>query len=252
MKKLFLAVAVLATSFFTANAVVIYDGTTYAVDQTGLTAVTGPATTLPTANLTLTVNGTDAQFTTVAAPATETDTYVQFPNGLTLYSGVGTAALKKFFKISASGNLQHEGKLCRFTITGLTAGDVITFTDNGGTGAVCDAVGISEGASITLTASAATSVTATGSEISLTTTTTGKCRISKIERTTSGSNDAISSSLLSKVADELVNPTNLEVEVYSVSGVKVLTSSAASISVSGLANGAYIAKTAEGTLKFVK
>jgi hypothetical protein len=73
-----------------------------------------------------------------------------------------------------------------------------------------------------------------------------------IEKLTAASSDAISSSLLKKVADELVNPTNLEVEVYSVSGVKVLTSSEASISISGLANGAYIAKTAEGTLKFVK
>ncbi|MBN1463041.1 MAG: hypothetical protein JXK08_09710 [Flavobacteriaceae bacterium] len=69
---------------------------------------------------------------------------------------------------------------------------------------------------------------------------------------TASVNDAIASELLKKVANELVNPTNLEVEVYSVAGVKVLSSSAASISVSGLANGAYIAKTAEGTLKFVK
>lgn len=64
--------------------------------------------------------------------------------------------------------------------------------------------------------------------------------------------DAIASSLLSKVGNDLVNPTNLEVEVYSVLGAKVLTSSAASISVSGLASGVYVAKTAEGTLKFIK
>lgn len=64
--------------------------------------------------------------------------------------------------------------------------------------------------------------------------------------------DAVASDVLSKVGDELVNPTNLEVEVYSVLGAKVLTSSAASISVSGLANGVYVAKTAEGTLKFIK
>ncbi len=63
--------------------------------------------------------------------------------------------------------------------------------------------------------------------------------------------DAISSDLLKLAGDVLVNPTNLEVEVYSVAGVKVLSSSDASINVSAL-SGAFVAKTAEGTLKFVK
>lgn len=65
------------------------------------------------------------------------------------------------------------------------------------------------------------------------------------------SKDAISSDLLKLAGETLVNPTNLAVEVYSVAGVKVLSSSDASINVSGL-SGAFVAKTAEGTLKFVK
>jgi len=50
----------------------------------------------------------------------------------------------------------------------------------------------------------------------------------------------------------LVNPTALSVEVYSVTGVKALTSNKTSINVSALPLGVYVAKTAKGTLKFIK
>ncbi len=69
---------------------------------------------------------------------------------------------------------------------------------------------------------------------------------------TTGIKDAISSDLLKKVGNELVNPTNLEVTVIGVGGAKVLTSSEASINLSGLAAGQYVAVTAQGSLKFIK
>ena len=67
-----------------------------------------------------------------------------------------------------------------------------------------------------------------------------------------GIKDAISSDLLKKAGDALVNPTALSVEVYSVTGVKALTSNKTSINVSALPLGVYVAKTAKGTLKFIK
>jgi hypothetical protein len=65
-------------------------------------------------------------------------------------------------------------------------------------------------------------------------------------------NNAISSDILKKAGDALVNPTALSVEVYSVTGVKVLTSAKTSINVSELPQGVYVAKTAKGSLKFIK
>lgn len=63
-----------------------------------------------------------------------------------------------------------------------------------------------------------------------------------------GINDAISSDLLKKANNELVNPTNLSVEIYTVAGVKVMSSTKSNINLSGLAAGMYIAKTAQGNI----
>jgi len=62
----------------------------------------------------------------------------------------------------------------------------------------------------------------------------------------------VSADLLAKQGDALVNPTGLEVEVLSVTGTSVLKSSDLTISLATLPKGIYIAKTSEGTLKFIK
>ncbi|MDD3319827.1 MAG: hypothetical protein PHS59_00070 [Paludibacter sp.] len=68
---------------------------------------------------------------------------------------------------------------------------------------------------------------------------------------TSGFSTVLAASLLNKVGNELVNPTNLEVEVYNTLGARVISSKETSIPVTGLANGVYVAKTTKGYLKFV-
>ncbi len=76
----------------------------------------------------------------------------------------------------------------------------------------------------------------------------------KIEVTSNGTDikDAISSDLLKKAGCMLENPTSLNVEIYTVAGVKVKSSSATSICTSELTPGFYVAKTAKGNLKFIK
>jgi len=66
------------------------------------------------------------------------------------------------------------------------------------------------------------------------------------------SRDAIPLYLLSKVGEVLLNPSDLEVEIYSDKGYKILTTTDPSIGISGLPNGEYIAKTTKGTLKFIR
>jgi hypothetical protein len=61
----------------------------------------------------------------------------------------------------------------------------------------------------------------------------------------------ISNNLLNKKGTELVNPTNLEVEIYNTVGARILSSKDANINLSGLNKGVYVAKTNAGVLKFV-
>jgi hypothetical protein len=249
MKKLLLSVAVLATAALTVNAAVIYDGANFAFDETGNTTVQGPAASLVTVNSTLTVNGADAQFTTInggeeASVTFSSNFYVSYTN---------SNPNKKYVKIAKNGNIQYEGKDFYFNFSGLAAGDVITFTDNGG---AANAGFYQDGSETPITLSAQNGTvqfTATGSTMTVKTDGT-KARISKIETTGAGAgtNDAISSELLNKAGNQLVNPTNLEVTIYSVGGAKVLKSSEASINLSGLASGQYVAVTAQGSLKFIK
>lgn len=60
----------------------------------------------------------------------------------------------------------------------------------------------------------------------------------------------VSDNLLKKSANELANPTNLEVEVYSTLGSRILSSKEKRINISGLTKGVYVAKTNAGVLKF--
>lgn len=61
----------------------------------------------------------------------------------------------------------------------------------------------------------------------------------------------VPNSLLNKKGNELVNPTNLDVEIYNTVGTRILSSKNANINLSGLNKGVYVAKTNAGVLKFV-
>lgn len=61
----------------------------------------------------------------------------------------------------------------------------------------------------------------------------------------------IPNNLLNKKGTELVNVTNLEVEIYNAVGARILSSKDANINLSGLNKGVYVAKTNAGVLKFV-
>lgn len=57
---------------------------------------------------------------------------------------------------------------------------------------------------------------------------------------------------LLKAANQIINIAAETVEIYTILGAKVLGSSETAIDISGLASGVYIAKTATGSMKFVK
>jgi hypothetical protein len=62
----------------------------------------------------------------------------------------------------------------------------------------------------------------------------------------------VPSEILKKVGNKLVNSTAVEVQVYNTLGARILSSKDASINLSGLTKGVYIAKTNFGVLKFAK
>ncbi len=70
--------------------------------------------------------------------------------------------------------------------------------------------------------------------------------------TASAVKSVISNNLLKRLGNNLVNPTNLEVEVYNTLGARILNSKESSINLSGLTKGVYVAKTNAGVLKFIK
>jgi hypothetical protein len=62
----------------------------------------------------------------------------------------------------------------------------------------------------------------------------------------------VADNLLMKRGEVLVNPSNLKVEIYNISGALVLSSNEATINLSDLPRGIFIAKSKVGVLKFVK
>jgi hypothetical protein len=72
------------------------------------------------------------------------------------------------------------------------------------------------------------------------------------DSSTSPVSETQTASNLKKAGDTLINEEGQEVEIYTVLGTKVLSSTETSIDISALANGVYIAKTPTGSLKFVK
>ncbi len=57
---------------------------------------------------------------------------------------------------------------------------------------------------------------------------------------------------LLKAGNQIINTAAETVEIYTILGAKVLGSSETAIDITGLASGVYIAKTATGSMKFVK
>lgn len=55
-----------------------------------------------------------------------------------------------------------------------------------------------------------------------------------------------------KVGNQLQNEQAEQVQIYTVLGSKIMSSSETTIDISGLANGVYIARTVNGSLKFIK
>lgn len=67
---------------------------------------------------------------------------------------------------------------------------------------------------------------------------------------TTGIHTVVPTNLLNKMGDQLVNPDNLDVAIYNIMGVRILSTKETAINVSGLSKGVYIAKTKAGVLKF--
>lgn len=65
-------------------------------------------------------------------------------------------------------------------------------------------------------------------------------------------NEHIASDILKVVGSEIQNPTKLTVEVYSVFGAKLISSSEESIPIKDLPSGVYIAVSSQGSLKFIR
>lgn len=231
MKKLFLAVAVLATSVFVANAAHNTCSTGTAVAET-TDAVTGKVTEDGIEITYQSVEGKKFKYEPTAgvdAPATA---------GRLNFGGSGSTAKftavvgDEITVIIASGG-DNAGLTRGFDVAG---GDVTE---------VMAAAGKNE--------PTVCSFNATATEITLTVKGGGMYIYDVyINEAPASDNNAISKDLLYKAGEELVNTTGLEVSIYTVSGVKVLTSSEAAINISGLQSGAYVASTEKGFLKFVK
>lgn len=76
--------------------------------------------------------------------------------------------------------------------------------------------------------------------------------IKVVDTATSDLNEASSALALKKAGNQLINNEGELIEIYTVMGAKVLASAQTSIDISNLAPGVYIAKTATGSMKFVK
>ncbi len=251
MKKLFLAVAALAATM-TASAV--------DVDMSELNIYNDSSATINITNRvnlalkdTIKPDGSADWIEYYAVTATVEASFSINGTPISI-SYTNTQDDNKLFAKSYGTYIQPNGSNMYLHIA-TNAGDavVLSFKEYTSGTAVFEITGASE-TSATLTGLAETlTLNATGSEIVLKNT-SNKYQLLSVTGSTAtvtSSKDAISSDLLKLAGDVLVNPTNLEVEVYSIAGVKVLSSSEASINVSSL-KGAYVVKTAEGTMKFVK
>lgn len=250
MKKLFLAVALIATTF-TANAVdKDWNFSTWALQPLGYPAAYTIVDELMLCNPTVSptfgvIDGSNKTIDAVAytqrfkmggAGGVVAPTYKPVQRTIA-FNVAGNSTIKVGFVTGSTG-------ASRSVLITDGTNLIATAAESLNTGISCNASYVGPAATIYIYGDASINIF----DIQATNVTTA----SVTSPLASGINEAAASDVLSKVGDNLVNPSNLEVSVYTVLGAKVLTSSAASISVSGLANGVYVATTAEGTLKFIK
>lgn len=250
MKKLFLAVALVAASL-SANAVGLdFTGGGVTVATTGATPVLPSSFTL--SNATSAVNGTAIE---VSVGATANGSITLGASGVSFAYNNTTAAAKIVFKFYDT-YFQPNGTNCVLNIATQVGDVVVISTKSYSSGAATLAITGADKSAATLLASTAETLTltATGTQIAITNT-ANKYQVTKISingaATVTNATDAISSKLLRKAGDVLANPTNLDVTITSIGGAS-FTSSASDINISALPAGVYVASTKEGSLKFIK
>lgn len=258
MKKLFLAVALVAASM-SASAI------------TGFTLNTNyPAAKLSGSTYSLSENVTDLNSNITVTPATSdcdlilpTDKLPTFVLNFKISdvsfsaSGpTGTSSARTTWKIYPNYVACNSGSGTPTVDIPTSSGDKVSLilgnsTSAGGT-AISYSITGADVSTVSVDAQAQKTVvlTATGA-ISITL--ANKARVyAVVNGVLAATNDAISSDLLSLNGSNLVNDTNLKLDVYTVTGIKVLSSSESTVSVDALPAGAYVVATEKGTLKFVK
>ncbi|MDR3704523.1 MAG: hypothetical protein P4L28_01285 [Paludibacteraceae bacterium] len=268
MKKLFLAVALVAASL-SAGALTSPTYTFFAPNS-----VTENGTAV-TADVTLT-SGNSATFVSTATGGSGTLTYVTTSTSAPSYNYKTTNSAFHIYGNAGTTSADSVQLYSRFTIPNKSTFTLGAFTTTGGNltvhyapnGTTTRGITVSVNGTVVLTSAPASYTTkyeyvsastplAAGTYAAGTVVITGYTNTIllygiDIDGVTLGIKDAISSDILKKTGDALVNPTALSVDVYSVTGVKALTSNKTSINVSALPQGVYVAKTAKGTLKFIK
>lgn len=241
MKKLFLAVALVAASL-SVNATSF--GVASLADFNSKYTAVGDATVQEEDDAT-TKAFKDAQM--MYASGSYTINGISFSGGSTTAGSVQWKVYSNYIQPNGAGRVitipTNVGDVVNIVVK-----DAFDFANSTVTGGTSTSTSVVAGGTFSLTANS-TSVTITSVTVG---STTYKPKFMSVNVTTTGIKDAISSDLLNKAGDALVNPTALSVEVYSVTGVKILTSNKTSINVSELPTGVYVAKTDKGVLKFIK
>lgn len=259
MKKLILAVAVLAASISASAVDKTWNFTTNAAWSTAVTysvntivdgmLIGADGTTLPSPSTFVNEPGSSAKVWSSGSYTT------RFKSG-----GSGTPTSPRFLGIGVSGNSTIQ--ICALS-SSATAPRVLEIWAEGGASPLysVDVVGSNPSAATNPIsysyAGPATTLYIVSSATQVSTLTGGAkggmnyYMISATNSVALDSKDAISSDLLSKKGDVLENNVG-EVKIVSALGATVLSSSDASINISGLSSGVYVAVTEKGTLKFVK
>jgi hypothetical protein len=274
MKKFLLSVAVLATTVLTANAQSVFNVTSLVMDGT---------LTVGAANSTVgTFTVGDISYIALSGRSSQVSANVSYfsdnPSSITV-DNYETEAIRYEYRLQTGGTTgTTDGQLSRyFSINATSAGTIKVAVRTGSNSDETRVMKVSQEDDVLYESpileanNPDSNLLPTGENgtriypyITIPVTNAG---VVLIESITSGLNfylvewipdndsslkDAISSDLLKKANNELVNPTNLEVTIVSAGGATVLKSSKSSINLSGLASGQYVAVTAQGTLKFVK
>ncbi len=262
MKKLLLSVAVLATTVLTASAATGFElnSVTYpgAVDNGSGSYTTSTNITDLGAGITVNPTASAAELSLAAGSFITAATNFKISDiSFSAASANAGGSARTSWKIYPNYVAANTGSGTPTAVIPTTSGEVLTvILGNSATAITYDITGATP-ASIASPSQASGAdpatytLTATGTEVVISL--PNKARVYAIKGATFASvKNAISAELLNKAGNELVNPTNLDVTIYAVGGAKVLKSSEASINLSGLASGQYVAVTAQGNLKFIK